>query len=286
VEAQRQIELLREALDSPDRCAAFAKIISNTSAATEAMKWAKGFVDETMRDMAVESVACAWAKCDPLKAVQWALEIRDNAPARSAALSTVFSSWVASDPKAASNYAATLGQADQTYAIASLAPALAADNPREAILWAQGFDEEDAHSLATHGVVATWAFNQPAEAAAWALTQPEGFDRADNVRVIVERWMDNDAPAAIEWASHLTPGASRDSAFDLISSRFSDANPSLAATWGESIDRSELRDARLEAIAGRWLITDPDVARSWLEKSPLPTDTKAKLANPDAPSPR
>ncbi len=279
-EEQHREQLWKQALNASDRCNAMATNISNTEAAQEAMEWARSIDDEVTRKMAVESILCAWARCDPHAAASWALNVADDAGSRAFALTSVFERWAAQDAKAASVYATTLEQADQTYAIAAVAPALAGNNPREAIEWAQAFGEEDARDLATHSVVTMWARNEPSEAAAWVMTQPEGFNRADDIRTIVEKWLEADATAAVEWATKLPAGTSRDSAFDLISSRFADNNPSLAATWGASIDRTELRDARLEALAGTWFSTDPNGFRSWLETSPLSDDAKAKLSAP------
>ncbi|MGZ4963630.1 MAG: hypothetical protein ACXWKG_10280 [Limisphaerales bacterium] len=279
-DGQEREQWWEEALNAPDRCKAMATSITNTETAQEAMRWAKNIDDETMRKMAEESILCAWLRYDPHAAANWALNVVDDAGSRAFALTSVFERWAAQDAKAASDYAITLEQSDQTYAIAAVAPALAGNNPQEAIKWAQSFGEEDARDLATHYVVTTWARNQPSEAAAWVTTEPEGFGRADDVRTIVEKWLETDATATVEWATKLPAGSSRDSAFDLISSRFADNNPSLAAAWGASIDRTELRDARLEGIAGKWLNTDPDGARSWLETSTLPDAAKAKLLAP------
>lgn len=280
IEKQRLEQALEDALNSPDRCSAMASNIGNTEVAGRAMEWARSIEDEAKRKMAVESVLCAWMKFDPRAAVTSALDIAGDARGRAAALTTAFEDWAAQDPKAASAYAATLSQADQTYAISAVAPALTASNPHDAIQWAQGFDEADARNLATHAVVATWAQNAPSDAATWVATEPEGFDRADDVREVARRWMEMDANGAIEWVRSLPAGTSRDSAIDLVANQFADSNPSLAVIWGNAIDRQDLRDARLEDIAGKWLINDPSAARNWLDNAPLSDKAKSDLTIP------
>ena len=101
----------------------------------------------------------------PKAEVQRALSVTDDPLTRSALITTAFTNWAIQDAKAASDYATTLEQADQTYAIAAVAPALAAKNPADAVQWAQSLSEEDARNLATHYVVNTWAGSQPTDAA-------------------------------------------------------------------------------------------------------------------------
>lgn len=279
-QTQRQERTWREALDSADRCSAMARSVSTSALAQQAMAWARSIEDEVERKMAVDAVLCAWTKFDAHAAVNWALNVADDASARSFAITSVFESWAALDPKAASDCALTLGQADQTYAIAAVAPALTARDAQSAIQWAQEFDEEDARNLATHAVVTAWAANAPSDAAAWVATEPDGFESADDVRTVVQKWLETDVNAAIAWVGKLPAGTSRDGALDLIANQLADSNPSLAAQWGEAIDRMELRDARLESIAGKWLNTDPNGARRWLEKAPLSEQAKLDLSAP------
>lgn len=271
---------LRDAMIAGDRCSALAKIIKDSTAAQKAVEWANGIDDQSNRNMALDSIACAWGKCDPKAGVQWALSLTDDPLTRSALITTVFAGWAAQDAKAASEYATTLEQADQTYAIAAVAPALAANSPKDAIQWAQSLSDDDARNLATHYVVNTWSGSQPANAAAWVLTQPDGFDRADYVHTIVQKWLESDATAAVEWVRRLPSGTSRDSALDLIASQFTDSDPSFAANYAENIDRTELRDARVEALIGKWLNKDPNAAKAWLENAPVSDSKKANLVAP------
>lgn len=285
IEKQRLEQAWLEALSSADRCSAMALNVSSSEMAMRAMEWAKSIYDEGKRKMAVESILCAWTKFDPQGAVNWAMNITNDPSARAFALTSVFESWAAQDAKGASSYIATLGQADQTYGIAAVAPALAANSAQDAIRWAQGFDEDDTRNLATHAVVTAWARNAPADAAAWVATEPDGFDRADDVRAVVQRWLETDANAAVAWVGQLPAGTSRDGALDLIASQLTQGYPSVAALWGEAIDRPELRDARLGVIAGKWLSTDPEAARNWLDKTPLSDQTKTQLTAPGNRSP-
>jgi hypothetical protein len=271
---------MRDSMNSEDRCAAFAEIIKNSLTAQRAVDWAKTIDDQSNRNMALDSIACAWGKCDPKAGVQWALSITDDPLTKSALITTIFASWAAQDAKAASEYATKMEQADQTYAIAAVAPALAANNPKEAVQWAQSLSEEDARNLAGHYVVNTWAASQPADAAEWALTLPDGFNRADYVKTIVQKWLESDAAAAVEWVRQLPKGTSRDSALDLIASQFTDSDPSFAANYTENIGRTELRDARVEALIAKWLNKDPNAARAWLQNAPVSDSKKTALVSP------
>ncbi len=243
----------REALNAVDRCAALSKLIKDSTTARQALDWTKSIEDQATRNMALDSVACAWARCDARAAVAWALSTNEDPLTKSALITTVFSGWAGQNPKDASEFASTLDQADQTYAIAAVAPAFAAVDPKAAIQWSQSLAEEDARNLAANYVVNTWARALPIEAATWALTQPEGFNRADYVRTVVERWLETDANAAIEWVRRLPAGTSRDSALDLIANQFTDSDPAFAANYAENIYRPELRDARLRALANKAL---------------------------------
>jgi hypothetical protein len=276
-QAQQQEQLWKDALNASDRCSAMSTNIINSDEAQTAMQWARSIEDETMRKMAMEAIFCAWARFDASAAANWAVKNDDDASGRAFALTSAFENWAAQDATSASAAVSKLEQTDQTYGIAAVAPALTAQNPNEAIHWAENFDENDSRNLATHAVVTAWARNAPADAAAWVATQPDSFDRADDVRAVIQKWMETDANAAVEWAKNLPAGIGRDGALDFIASQWMDGDPSVAALWGESIDRAELRDARLQAVAGKWLSTDPTAARNWLDHAPLSDQAKAEL---------
>lgn len=286
LERQEREQGWQQALDQSDRCSAMAERITSTETAQQAMQWARGLDDDAKQKSAVDAILCAWLKVDPQAAVGWATNADESASGRAFAVTSVFENWAARDAKAASVAAETLEQGPQTYAIVAVAPALTAQNPQEAIQWAQKFAEEDARNLATHGVVEAWASSAPSDAAAWVANQSEGFDRADDVRAVVQRWMESDLNAAIQWVATLPAGTSRDGAFDAIANRLNGRDASVAVQWGEAIGRPELRDSRLGVIAGSWFNTDPEAARNWLDKSSLPNDVKLRLTSPNAPTVR
>jgi hypothetical protein len=238
----------QSAFDDVDRCAAFRKLIVNSADAQNALAWANSMNDAD-RPMARAAITCAWSQCDPAGAARSAAAIQDDVVTKRELMNVVFGNWAERDPNAASAFAATLGQADQTYAIPPIAWAWAAAKPNDAMQWAGSLDDEDLRDLAKQAVVATWAKEEPAAAALWAAQQPEGFARADYVQNIVAIWIKEQGNDAIEWVKQLPAGPSRDAGFDFLAEKFSFGNPSLAAGWARAIDRPELRDARLQQIA-------------------------------------
>jgi hypothetical protein len=246
--SESTVVVWQSAFDDVDRCAAFRKLIANPTDAQNAFAWANSMNDHD-RPIAYEAIACAWSQCDPKCAAQWAVAIQDDPLAKRGLMNVAFGNWAERDPNAASAFAATLGQADQTYAIPPIAWAWAAAKPNDAMQWADSLNDEDLRDLAKHAVLGIWAKNEPDVAALWASQQPEGFARADYVRTIAEIWIKQEGNGAIEWISKLQPGPSRDAGFDFIAEKFSVGNPSLAAEWAKGIDRPELRDARLQQIA-------------------------------------
>ena len=134
---------------------------------TDALSWMKT-LPEDLQSGAMGQLASAYAQEDLDEAIRWASESSDM-PGAHKAMAKVTGKWTHKDPRAVSEYLATLpASSGKDAAVEGFASKLASEDPQSAALWATTIDDERLRSRTMLRIASQWAQVDEAAAAAWA----------------------------------------------------------------------------------------------------------------------
>jgi hypothetical protein len=207
--------------------------------------------DANLRRQATERLAATWAERSPAEATKWAESL--SGEDRISALSAVWNSSAAEDPRAA-------GQ--------SLAAAAAAAGSATAT---------DKLAASASSIAAAWTGQSPTDAAAWALTLPDGKIREEALGQVAGEWARYDPTAVSEWINGLPPDRSRDAAIGQLVNRIVRTDPESAFTWAASVGNAEKQAEALKSAALAWKAINPEAARAAVQNAQLPEDIYNRL---------
>jgi len=295
------------------RNAALAEMLKKLAATDpkRAMSLAQAEGNRKLRADLQQATLSGWASTAPEDASSWALNL-SNQSERSAAISTVLASAVATDPEGAVRAAKFIMQQDPSgdggYG-SSLVDALcdagnfdiaakfAADGdnsdrpfwlgetyskwaelqPEQAAAAAMAINDPNMRNQALHGVAGGWAQADPAGLAQFLSTTPSGNDRSQMMGQALWNWVRNDPASAADWINNSDMGADLDQAILAVSSKDlteDDYTPSTAIGWAESIQDDTLRSEALRNVLRNWLISDRAAATAYFNQTTdlLPAD--------------
>lgn len=198
------------------------------------------------RDDLLTRAASEWAVHDMNAAVDWALQIKDEA-LYSSVISSIAKTWGAEDPKLAA-----------TLATMALNPGRSQDS-------------------AVAGVAQQWVQKDPQEAIRWVTRFPEGHLRRCTLEMLVNLWADQDLDRVGTWVKTLQDDPDRDTVIFIYANKVALHNPLTAAGYAESINETKIKYSAMEAVARHWLLRDPAAARVWILQSSLPETQKTSL---------
>jgi hypothetical protein len=165
-------------------------------------------------------------------------EREEDSYMREAALRVVAQSWTRSDPVAAINWAASLGdQEERDAALANAALELAVSRPQLALQILDRRSAPPSPDPTLAGVVQQWATNDFTAAYAWADAQPAGPDRdALLARLVFARVEQHPADAARIANIAFSADGPRMDAISSIALRWGAADPMAAREWALTLD--------------------------------------------------
>lgn len=190
----------------------------------------RGFTEDNMSEYAM--LLTAWAKTDPLSALDYASENTGNAFARN----TILATWAGSDPNGA-------------------------------IAWAErNHDGEDANPWMV-GVIRGLAGNDPARATALMEDLPYSRERGQALATLLPEMLGQGEDVAKDWVLGITDERLKDGAIARLAETLGREDPAGAAEWlldnpGEGARRS------MDDVLGMWARDDTAQATSYFESLP------------------
>lgn len=245
---------------------------------------------------AVSNVLQQWARSDPARAFEVAMNDLDPGNARRNAIQSVINEASNRDPALARELMAKLDEQDLENVAHSAAYMLARNDLEGSLAWAEGLPEgdtkenalsaiysewgrEDPQQAALYGMkienddlrrrnlgnaLGQWAYQDAVEAMTWAV---ENLKKEDQEKLIPQsllgRWVDQDSAAAAEWVAALPEGELRKSSVSSLVSNW--VNDDLVATgeWIKRLPKGESHDVAAQQYANEVFQTDPEAALAW-----------------------
>lgn len=250
-----------------------------------------------------QAVLRGWATTAPADAAKWALAL-PNQSDRSASISTVFASAVATDPEKAVRTAKLVMEQEPGGDIgygSSLIDALcdaghferaakfandgdpsqrsfwlgeayskwAGLQPEQAAQAASAIADPDIRNEALHGVVGGWSEADPAALSQFLAQQPPGGDRGSMLGQSLFNWVKLDPVAAATWINNNNDlGDDLDEAIKAVANIDLSSDyfkPDTAVNWAESIHNEKIRSEALATVLQDWAHTDLAAAKSFFD---------------------
>ncbi|MEP4079719.1 hypothetical protein [Haloferula sp.] len=189
-----------------------------------------GFARENMGEYGM--LLTAWAKIDPLQALDYAKENTGSPFARN----TILASWVATDPEAA-------------------------------IIWAKDNHDGDKANPWMVGVIRGLAQYDPSRASELMSSMPYSDERGDALQAIVPHIMAQGGDAAKNWASSIEDDRLREGAVKRVSEQLAKDDPQGTAEWLATSGGDAANDA-IDNVMGIWAREDSTAAIAHFEGIP------------------
>ncbi|PTX95702.1 hypothetical protein [Opitutus sp. ER46] len=230
--------------------------------------------------VAAAAVARALVAKSPAEAVSWVNGLT-NDTARRTAMARLLETWTATDAEAAGRHVASLPPAQQATDAPVVAGIMAAKNEQAALAWAQALSTAEAQGVALAAAANAWSQRDGAAASRWVADNAArlGERTPETLQAALSYWILQDAAAAQRFVGALAP-ALQAGAAEFVAPLLAQKNPTAALAWAQSLPSAEARDAAVAAAFVRWRRNAPTAADAWLAATPLPVETKARLAPP------
>ena len=137
--------------------------------------------------------------------------------------------------------------------------ALAANDPTQALSWAQSIVNGELRYYAINVVVSTWARTAPAEAVAWSLAQPRAL-RARTLARAVEEWGQRDPEHAAGLVMQIEGEIFRHGVLGSVGGHYANKDPEAALAWAHTLPGQANKEAALRGILPVLGVTNPDRA--------------------------
>ena len=190
----------------------------------------KGFPRENMAEY--EMLLTAWAKVDPLTALDYATSNIEHPFPRD----TILATWAASDPQGA-------------------------------IAWARTNHEGDGANGLMVGVIRGLASSDPALASQLMTEMPFSRERGDALAAILPHMLEQGTDAAKSWVTSLTDERLRDGATRRLADELMRTDPADAAKW-LAANPGEESGRGIDDAVTRWADTDPGAAIAFYDSMP------------------
>lgn len=221
---------------------------------------AMGMTEERMTEYAM--LLSAWAKNDPIAALDFAEKNTGNAFARQ----TILSTWAASDLEGALSWAKSHfeGGPDQANPwMVGVIRGIASTDPVRATQLMQEMPRSNERGQALSALIPTLLAQGPEAAKAWAEGITDESLRDGALRELAPRLAEKDPRTAAEWlAKTNSPSANR--TIDDVMSTWMKSNQTEAIAHYESIPSGELRTNALRGVVNSLAFSDPQQAATFL----------------------
>ena len=181
----------------------------------------------------VTAMTAGWARTEPDKALQWALNLPSNISANG--IRTASGAWAEKDFSAAFAAIAALQGEKRAAALSGVSSAVGGQHLKEILPLVEAL--------------------------------PESGDRASSVASLVNAWVDQSPEEASAWLARQATGPSRDQGAFILALKTINSEPESAMEWASSINSREEREKGVDGLIEVWLKEDPKAARAWVQQS-------------------
>ncbi|MEK7949683.1 hypothetical protein [Luteolibacter soli] len=229
----------------------------------QALEYAKA---NTGNRFARNTILTAWAAYDPDGAIRWAEQNHQTKEGEGNPwMIGVIQGLAASDPARASQLLAGMTMSEERgEALSVLLPTILAQGSDAAKAWADGMADESLKQGAMSRIAETLAAKDPAGMAAWLMQNPgEAADRSmDNV---ISAWMEKDKDAAVAYYKGLPAGDVRTNALRGVANSMAMTDPRAAADFLDA-HASDANDRVYEQFVWNSFGEAPDIAVNYISK--------------------
>lgn len=216
------------------------------------------------RAAALEEVAAAWMKADPLAAMTWARQV-PNGIERERVQRIFIRAWAALDAPAAAMFVASAPDSSvRQQWIRELCNEWGSSDARAAAAWSTQLEAGRGRDVALQSVARVTVATQPELAVqlAQAISSPERFQ--ESFHDTVYQWSQTDASAAVNWLRSLPEDdVTRTLAVQAAADAWSAWSPAEAAAEMVRLPDGESRVELISEAARRWAETNPADATRW-----------------------
>ena len=296
-EALAKLEALMRTTDPIERSKAWLDFVNSIDPAefesVVASFRSLGMTESRMTEYSM--LLSAWAKTDPLQALEYAKANTGNRFARN----TILTAWAATDPEGAirwaeQNHEAKEGEGnpwmigviqglagsdparasqllagmtmseERGEALSVLLPSILAQGPDAAKAWATAMTDESLKTGAISRIAETLAAKDPAGTAAWLTQNPgEAADRSmDNV---ISTWMEKDKDGAVAYYKALPAGDMRTNALRGVANSMAMSDPRAAADFLDA-NAGDANDRVYEQFVWHSFGQSPEIAANYIGK--------------------
>jgi hypothetical protein len=205
----------------------------------------------------------AWAKKDPMQALEYAKENTGNRFARN----TILTAWAAYDPDGAIRWAEQNHEAKEGEGnpwMIGVIQGLAASDPARAsqLLASMTLSEERGEALGV--LLPTILAQGPDAAKAWATAITDESLKAGAISRIAESLAAKDPAGTAAWLMQ-NPGEAADRSMDNVISAWMDQNQDQAVAYYKGLPAGDMRTNALRGVANSMAMKDPRAAADFLD---------------------
>ncbi|MBK1829777.1 hypothetical protein JIN77_03510 [Verrucomicrobiaceae bacterium R5-34] len=237
-----------------------------------ALTWARS-VPTDQRLGALTGVLGSIAMTDPLRAATLAMEIEPG-KSREHVVADIAQAWAAKDPRAALAWVEGLENDDRPKALNNTLAIWAQSEPQAAAEYvAKNLDEEKPHKL-VKSVAEAWIGKAPDEAAKWLASLPLNEKGAKVMNDAMWHWTHKNPEAAATWLADQPAGQVRDQGITGLAKASFEFDKPAALSWSQQIGDEKLRNVATAMGLKAWMKESPQAAATWAQENgvSLPND--------------
>lgn len=222
----------------------------------------KGLTEGNMAEYAM--VLTAWAKVDPLSALDYAKENTGNAFARN----TILASWATTDPNGAIQWAESNHEGDGANPwMVGVIKGLAANDPYLAteLLGQMPFSEQRGDALSA--LLPQILKQGPDAARQWATSLTDDRLRDGVMRRMAETLAQTDPQGTADWLA-ANPGDGARGAMDNVIGTWAREDLQAATDYYQNLPAGELRTSALRGLSNQLAVSDPQAAANLIDSNP------------------
>jgi len=186
--------------------------------------------ENTGTQFARQTILASWANDDPESAVVWARDHHEGEDANPW-LVGVIRGMASKDPSRATEVLLELPYSrERGTALEAIIPHIAKQGQENALLWLNTITDDKLHTGATAYLAANLVKSDPAGTAEWvsSLSDSEGKSRAASE--VAQQWVQEDLQSALNWTETLSGASKMNAAREVVGS-YANENPSQASAW-------------------------------------------------------
>ncbi len=171
--------------------------------------------------------------------------------------------WAKADPLAALEYAGKYPES--RYVNQTILASWAADNPDDALQWAESKYDGDGGNPLLIGIIQGLVNSDPQKASDVMNSMPHSNERSDALDIILPYIIRQGQEQFTTWLESIDDERFRVSATSRIADRLARQDPESAATWVTTLDAGDARNSAIGKVVAKWVNKDVASAVAWTE---------------------